>query len=301
MFSAKQLVDFCEAVFAAKWVYWYGTCGYACAEDLYRRKREQYPGHYGDSRKAGYMADIAAGATCADCVGMIKAFAWKGGDLSAPVKYDGKGTRTGCPDQSANGMYEICTRRGKIDTIPEDPGLCVWRSGHIGVYVGNGYTIEMRGFAYDCQRRKLSDGTWTNWGALPFIDYSGEVKPREYALGDRVLRKGMSGADVRQLQQELLHLNYQLPKYGADADYGSETERAVKQFQADHGLDADGIFGAQSLKALNEELAASRAPEAEDVPEGGSEPAYILTITGDKATLEAIQREHGGELSEIVG
>ena len=35
-------------------------------------------------------------------------------------------------------------------------------------------------------------------------------------LGDRLLKKGMSGSDVRELQQNLLKLGYALPKYGAD-------------------------------------------------------------------------------------
>ena len=62
-----------------------------------------------------------------------------------------------CPDVSANGMYELCQETGPISTIPDVPGLVVWKSGHIGVYVGNGYVVEMRGFAYDCEKRKVKE------------------------------------------------------------------------------------------------------------------------------------------------
>ena len=47
-------------------------------------------------------------------------------------------------DVSANGMYERAKEKGPINTIPEIPGLCVWRTGHIGVY-RNGEVIEARG------------------------------------------------------------------------------------------------------------------------------------------------------------
>ena len=69
-------------------------------------------------------------------------------------------------------------------------------------------------------------------------------------LGDRVLAKGCVGEDVRQLQQTLLNLGYKLPRYGADGDFGSETAEAVRSFQQDHGLVADGTAGATFIRAL---------------------------------------------------
>ena len=65
-----------------------------------------------------------------------------------------------------------------------------------------------------------------------------------------ILKRGMKGDDVRQLQQRLMELGYALPKYGADGDYGSETVTAVKTFQADRGLTVDGIAGEATLTAL---------------------------------------------------
>ena len=42
---------------------------------------------------------------------------------------------------------------------------------------------------------------------------------------------GEKGKEVRKLQEALLNLGYELPKYGADGDFGSETESAVSQFK----------------------------------------------------------------------
>lgn len=78
--------------------------------------------------------------------------------------------------------------------------------------------------------------------------------PVEPEYGDRELYKGLSGNDVEELQKKLLSLNYKLPKYGADGDFGSETESAVKAFQTDQQLDVDGIVGKYTFAAIEEAL-----------------------------------------------
>ena len=252
LFTASQLVEFCKQVYERGWVYWYGTCGYKCTESLYKSKKKQYKDHYTASRASGYKKDIAAGKWCADCVGMIKAFFWSGDVCEGPSKY----ASNGCPDTSANGMIGLCKQTGDIETLPDVPGLVVWKPGHIGVYIGGGYTIEMRGFAYDCVKRKVSAGPWTKWGRLPMLDYSGkEPEPVDPpALGDRILRNGDTGDDVREMQDGLVKLGYDLGRYGVDGDFGDATEMAVKSFQKDHNLEPDGEFGPLSLAAFNDAL-----------------------------------------------
>lgn len=83
----------------------------------------------------------------------------------------------------------------------------------------------------------------------------------ELQLGDRLLKKGMSDSDVRELQQNLLKLGYALPKYGADGDYGAETVEAVKAFQKKSGLDADGVYGSNTHKSLTSALEALKEPK----------------------------------------
>lgn len=56
--------------------------------------------------------------------------------------------------------------------------------------------------------------------------------------------------NVKSLQQALMALGYSLPKYGADGKWGSETLRALKKFQKDNGLKADGIVGKNTKSAF---------------------------------------------------
>ena len=285
MFTGKQLAAFCEKVYTGKWVYWYGTCGYQCTESLYKSKKKQYPQHYTESRERGYKKDIAAGKYCADCVGMIKAFFWSGNVFEGKIHY----ASNHCPDVSANGMIKLCTKTGAISTIPDIPGLVVWKSGHIGVYVGNGIVVELRGFDYDCQRREVKAGGWTKWGQLPasMITYTeNEVaNVPEEPIGERELHNGSEGADVKQLQENLISLGYSCGKWGADGDFGDCTEQALEAFQRDNKLEVTGVFDAATREAMDNLL--------DDVVE---EPKYVKIVGGNCYVRSAPNTSTGKKL-----
>jgi peptidoglycan hydrolase-like protein with peptidoglycan-binding domain len=82
--------------------------------------------------------------------------------------------------------------------------------------------------------------------------YFGEITGAG-AFGSRTLKKGSSGNDVTVLQNRLAG---SLKKYAAalggpaDGLFGSKTEAAVKLFQADNGLQVDGIVGPETFKKL---------------------------------------------------
>lgn len=59
----------------------------------------------------------------------------------------------------------------------------------------------------------------------------------------RMLKRGMKGADVKTLQAALIAYGFSCGATGADGDFGSGTETALKKFQTKYGLGADGIAG----------------------------------------------------------
>ena len=68
-------------------------------------------------------------------------------------------------------MYRNAAVKGPIGTIPEIPGLAVWKSGHIGVYIGGGEVIEAMGTNYGVVKTQLTDRNWTAWLKIPYIQY----------------------------------------------------------------------------------------------------------------------------------
>lgn len=88
---------------------------------------------------------------------------------------------------------------------------------------------------------------------------------KKYELGDRVLKNGMEGTDVKELQTNLIQLGYSVGPFGADGDFGDNTEIAVEKFQKTKKLVVDGIYGAATHKALMEVLKDDSASNAMNV------------------------------------
>lgn len=122
---------------------------------------------------------------------------------------------------------------------------------HIGTYTGDGLVTEAAGSNAGCIQTKLHGGKWLYWGLGKGIEY--DFIPGQESKEDdsvKTLKRGSKGEEVRKVQKLLLERGYKLPKYGADGDFGAETEKAVKQFQLDWGLKQDGIVGPETLKYL---------------------------------------------------
>lgn len=70
-------------------------------------------------------------------------------------------------------------------------------------------------------------------------------------LQDRdYLMVGDSGEAVKAMQTMLIACGYSCGSYGADGEFGSATESALKKFQKAKGLDVDGYYGPKSKEAL---------------------------------------------------
>jgi hypothetical protein len=68
------------------------------------------------------------------------------------------------------------------------------------------------------------------------------------AYGAGVYQDGDQGEEVAAIQTQLNAVGYNVGN--ADGDFGAMTVKAVKAFQRDHGLEVDGIIGAQTYQAI---------------------------------------------------
>lgn len=117
---------------------------------------------------------------------------------------------------------------------------------HVGYVEGTGsgvvYTIE--GNTSDrVARRTRYPSDIIGYG---YPDY-GDPVPVSYPP---LIKRGAKGANVVKAQKALIAKGYKLPKYGADGDFGSETESAVRRFQKARKLEVDGKIGNHTWKAL---------------------------------------------------
>lgn len=179
--------------------------------------------------------------------------------------------------------------KDEIAKMPKDTPCMVFKRAtdgktmsHTGIYLGDGTVVDCRGHASGTVHNALSSYPWTHYaiakGSYDAVDNTAVVTPP--TVGEipqtlpRTLRNGYKGSDVVALQTMLLDLGYQLPRFGADGTYGTETVNAVKAYQATAGLVVDGICGAKTWTALYDAVQADPEDGEDDVT------VYTVTITG---------------------
>lgn len=158
-------------------VYLWGTFGAPLSEGLINQKAKQYPKNYSKNRQA-YLRRLAPSQPWAfDCAGLIKGILWgwtgKEGTSYGGAKYEANGV----PDIGANAMARSCGDAG-TDWSTLLPGEAVWRTGHIGIYAGNGQVVEatLRGTYDGVVVTPLSEGNWEGHGLLPWVEYTAEAE-----------------------------------------------------------------------------------------------------------------------------
>lgn len=232
--------------------YWWGTFGQTANAQLLAQKRAQYPSYY---QAVDFPAQF--GHRVHDCVGLIKGYLWSETPESAPQYGQ-------TPDVAVSGLYAACSRKGDIGSIPEIPGVCVFKKdmGHVGVYMGQGMVVEALGHAYGVVTSALGSRPWAYWGMPKWIDYGssaedpGEDEPQPQPAGPTctvtlpLLRRGATGEAVRAAQTLLQVRGYELTRWGADGDFGQETADAVDRFQTEHGLEVDIEIGPDTWEKL---------------------------------------------------
>lgn len=86
---------------------------------------------------------------------------------------------------------------------------------------------------------------WLHEKVTPLLDANGLCgSPRNW------LQKGDSGENVKEMQELLIANGFDCGSSGADGEFGDDTEKAVKAFQAKYGLTVDGQYGEKSKAKL---------------------------------------------------
>lgn len=121
-----------------------------------------------------------------DCVCLIKGLLWGWKGDKSKIYGGASYASNGVPDIGADTMITVCSG---VSTNFSNivPGEAVWKSGHIGIYIGDGLAVEctptwankvqITAVANIGSKSGYNARTWTKHGKLPWLDYSVQEEP----------------------------------------------------------------------------------------------------------------------------
>ena len=110
------------------------------------------------------------------------------------------------------------------------------------------------------------------------------------------LRKGSSGTQVKYLQRALIGLGYL--DGAADGQYGAKTAAAVKEYQRDFGLSADGSAGKNTMTSIKNTVVALQSDlTRKGYNANGTDGVFG---SGTKSAVKAYQRAIGAAVTGIA-
>jgi len=168
-FTGVGLAEHARKALAEDWGFCLGTFGQVLTLTLLNNKLIQNGvGEY-NYRHKNYLRTFV-GKRVTDSYGLVKSYVWRSGN---GIKF-GANDR---PNRGANLAFSEAREKGLFDTLPEAPGLLLWKPGHVGVYIGGGEFIECAGAPVGIFRGRIRNGRivsgsrFTNWFRDMYVTY----------------------------------------------------------------------------------------------------------------------------------
>lgn len=251
MKTGKGLADYAISKIGVP--YFYGCKMNLLTDDLASKMHASYPKTVTLSYIAKARKKKQFGKINTDCSGLIGAF---------------RGKHIGSAQ-----LYSTAKKRMSIADVKEfAPGVVLWKSGHVGVYIGmeDGIPmcVEAKGIDYGVVKSRVASTNWQYGLTFDDMEYSyekkveGTSKQKNPFIEPTVLvKRGSKGNDVKWVQWELREAGYDRAfTYNGktynpvliDGDAGKITEAAIKAFQASCKLVVDGKVGLITRTFLKE-------------------------------------------------
>lgn len=266
--ESLQVVAWKTSLLCTGWAYVFGARGQYCTP---ANRRERYNGTAEGKDKDNIKnkcQNFDGNGTCAACRWFpnskrTRFFDCRGFTYWVLLQvYNWKLIGAGCTSQWNTASN--WKAKGRVaDGVPKNTLVCLFYSKD-----NKEVTWEHTGFAYNGETTECSNGVqhfttmnkkWTHWAIPACVD---SPAPEPTPTTKPTLRRGSKGEYVTLAQTELIQKGYSCGSFGADGQFGAATEAAVKLFQRDHGLSADGIIGKNTWAALD-----------------AVEPTYKYTVT----------------------
>lgn len=262
----------------------------------------KYPNFY-NGKKNGYSwCDIFVDWCFIECFGYEKALKM----LYQPTKSAGAGCQYSANYYRAHNAFYRQPQVGDQVFFGDygnegHTGIVVEVSGNVITTVeGNtsgGYGVDANGDGvylkqYNFATTYIPGFGRPNWSVV--CGKTDSADKEETTVSYPMLKQGSTGEYVKKAQKLLIGKGYSCGSAGADGDFGEGTKRGVMSFQADNGLDTDGIVGDKTWAALLKDEQNEQEKEPEKEPDKPAAP------TGSTCTVELPIVKHGDKGFKVV-
>lgn len=243
--TGQGLADFAKSKLGTP--YFYGAKWNVLTEAYMAQMHKMYPSIVTNSYMQKARNKGQVGVPNTDCSGLI---------------YGYRGINKG-----SSQLYSTAKKRLPIANVDDFAvGTVLWKSGHVGVYVGNGKCIEAKGINYGVVETDVSSQAWkygltfsdmtydysvkvegTSKGINPYTEPTTIVTSTTNALLRGCKNYIRKGDGVKWVQWELNEAGFNLDE---DGICGSATLKAIKEFQKSAKLTCDGLAGPDTRRAL---------------------------------------------------
>lgn len=218
------------------------------------------------------MINAATSKTFAfDCVCLIKGILWGWYGNADATNGGAVYASNGVPDINADQMILRCPN-ATTNFKNIEVGEVVWKSGHIGIYIGDGLAVECTpAWNNDVQitavlnigaKNGYNGRYWTKHGKIPWVEYKGVQKPSESGntadntldqytdeqLADRVIAGYYGNGQAR---KNALGKRYAKVQAIVDARYAKPVYYTVRKGDTLSGIAARYNTTWQKLKVMN--------------------------------------------------
>ncbi|MDN3670812.1 DUF4157 domain-containing protein [Echinicola jeungdonensis] len=156
------------------------------------------------------------------------------------------------------------------------------------------HTIQQKGRVQRKVQKTLDDGH-----DLTAARFAGNIKLEAAFDNEHYIKNGSRGESVRKIQAALMEIGYDLPEFGADGIFGSETKSAVTAFQNEFSLAVDGIVGPETMGTLDNIFGSVKDEEV--IAFNDDKEAEVLDGDSDEGPTIPTQEKSINQLLSLEG
>lgn len=155
-----DLARWAENAYETQWGYVPHSDGNVLYADLYQSLQEQY------SVEITEECDQWRSRRAVDNYNLLRSYLWYDAE-SREITVEGY-------SETVQELYQSASVKGSMDTLPKTVGTVVICGNTIGIFVGDSYVVYAKSIAEGVVKESVSEGNWTAWFEIPWIQYSEE-------------------------------------------------------------------------------------------------------------------------------